>query len=181
MTAIGSMRAAAPDRAAVFSPGAGAGRATRFASTSVIVDDAFVLTGTTHLWRRGLSWNSSLAASVFDERLTVGRPQDVRAFRLQLLADRLGIGMARVPEDPAELVKAIRELDTRGTERFSATPITRPSPTPQNADIDIWNPDGSQTTLSLSSIATLFAGAVALTDVNHASWSKQQRVRLRCG
>jgi hypothetical protein len=115
-----------------------------------------------------LSWDSSLAATVFDERLIDGRPQDVRLFRIQLLADRLGIPVNRVPEDPAELVKAIRELDTRGTERFSATPITRPSPTPQNADIDIWNPDGSQTTLSPSSIATLFASAVALTDVNHA-------------
>ena len=134
----------------------------------MIVDDAFALTGTTHLWRRGLSWDSSLAASVFDERLTDGRPQDVRAFRLQLLADRLGIAMARVPDDPAELVKAIRELDMRGTKRFSATPITRPSPTPQNADVNIWNPDGSQTTLSLSSIAARFASAVALTVINHA-------------
>lgn len=81
----------AADRLAVFSPGAGAGRAIRFASMSVVVDDAFALTGTTHLSRRGLRWDSSLEASVFDERLVDGRPQDVRGFRIQLVGDRLGV------------------------------------------------------------------------------------------
>jgi hypothetical protein len=149
MVALAALRAVATDRVAVFSPGADTGRAMRFASTSVVVDDAFALTGTTHLWRRGLSWDSSLAASVFDERLVDGRPQDVRAFRLQLVADRLGIPVARVPADASELVKAIRDLDARGAERLSASPITRPAPKPANADIDIWNPDGSKTDISI--------------------------------
>jgi len=141
----------------------------RFASTSVIIDDAFALTGTTHLWRRGLSWDSSLAAAVFDERLTDGRPQDVRGFRIQLMADRLGLPATRVPDDPAELVSAIRALDERGSDRLSARPILRPEPPPPpNADIDTWNPDGTASGLSLSSIATLFAAAVALTDTDHA-------------
>ena len=43
-----------------------------------------------------------------------------------------------------------------------------PTDTPQNTDIDIWNPDGSRTDISLSAIATLFAAAVALTDTDHA-------------
>lgn len=168
MDAVDAMRTAAADRFALFSPGAGADRAVRFASTSVVIDDAFALTGTTHLSRRGLSWDSSLAASVFDERLVDGRPQDVRAFRIQLMADRLGIPPTRLPGEGAELVKAIRELDARGSERLSAMSIIRPTPAPPNGDIDIWNPDGSRTDLSLSSIATLFASAVALTDVDHA-------------
>ncbi|MDC0715775.1 hypothetical protein [Nannocystis bainbridge] len=168
LTAVDAMRATRGDRFALFSPGAGADRAVRFTSTSVVIDDAFALTGTTHLWRRGLSWDSSLAAAVFDERVIDGRPQDVRAFRIQLLADRLGIPTSRVPDDPAELVRAIRELDARGSNRLSAIPIARPSDTPQNADIDAWNADGSKDDLDLASVAALLMAFIALTDVDHA-------------
>ncbi len=168
MDAVSAIRNAHADRFALFAPGVGAGRALRLASTSVIVDDAIALTGTTHLTRRGLSWDSSLAAAVFDEQITDGRPTDVRSFRIQLMSDRLGIPTTRLPADPAELVKAIRDLDTRGSNKLSVTPIVRPATTPANGDIDIWNPDGSKSGLSLASIATLFASAVALTDTDHA-------------
>lgn len=168
LDAIATLRNAQPDRFAVFSPGVGAGRALRLTSSTVVIDDAWALTGTTHLSRRGLSWDSSLAACVFDERLTDGRPTDVRAFRMQLMADRLGLPLTRLPSDPAELVKAIRDFDTRGSDKLSVQPILRPTDTPANGDIDIWNPDGSQSGLSLTSIATLFASAVALTDTDHA-------------
>lgn len=168
LAAVKAMRAAAPDRFALFSPGAGADRAVRLASTSVVVDDVFALTGTTHLWRRGLSWDSSLAAAVFDERVVDGRPQDVRAFRIQLIADRLGIPASRVPDDPAELVRAVRELDARGSSRLSSASILPPADTPQNADIAAWNPDGSKSDLDLTSAAALVAAILALTDVEHA-------------
>ena len=91
LTAIADLRAAAPDRIAMFSPGVGAGRALRLATTTVIVDDVFALAGTTHLWRRGLTFDSSLAAAMFDERLIDGRPLEVSTFRRQLIADRLGL------------------------------------------------------------------------------------------
>jgi hypothetical protein len=168
MDAVDAIRTAATDRFAVFSPGAGEGRSIRFASTSVVIDDSFALTGTTHLWRRGLTWDSSLAAAVFDERLTDGRSQDVRNFRIQLLADRLGIATTRVPEDPAELVKAIRALDDRGSDRLSTVQIVRPSPTPAGGDIDTWNADGTLSGLSIGSLAASFEAAAALTDVEHA-------------
>lgn len=168
LDAITTARNVATDRFGLFSPGVGAGRALRLASTSVVIDDAFALTGTTHLSRRGLTWDSSLAASVFDERLVDGRPQDVRAFRIRLLADRLGIATGRVPDDPADLVRAVQALDANGSERLSVTQILRPDPVPQNLDIDIWNPDGSKTDLTLSTVAALFASAIALTDVDHA-------------
>lgn len=168
LDAVTAMRNAFPDRFALFSPGTGAGRSLRLASTAVIVDDAWALTGTTHLTRRGLSWDSSLAATVFDEQVTDGRATDVRNFRIQLMSDRLGIPNTRLPQDPAELVRAIRDLDTRGSNKLSVKPIVRPTTTPANGDIDIWNPDGSVSGLTLSSIATLFASAVALTDTDHA-------------
>lgn len=168
LKAVDAMRAAAPDRFALFSPGAGAGRAVRFASTSVVIDDAFALTGTTHLWRRGLTWDSSLAAAVFDERVIDGRPQDVRAFRIQLLADRLGIPTTRVPDDPAELVRAIRELDARGSNRLSVTSIVNPTETPTNAELDAWNADGTRSGLDFNFVAALLVSFLAFTDVEHA-------------
>lgn len=166
--ALDAMRAAAPDRFAAFSPGAGAGRALRLATTTVVVDDAFALTGTTHLWRRGLTYDSSLAAAVFDERVVDGRPQEVRNFRIRLLADRLGLPVTRVPDDAAELVRAIRQFDERGSVRLSATAIQRPDPLPTDEDQNTWNPDGARSDLTLAAIAALFAAAVALTDVDHA-------------
>lgn len=168
LDAITAMRNAFTDRFAIFSPGTGAGRSLRLASTTVVVDDVWALTGTTHLSRRGLSWDSSLAATVFDEQVTDGRSTDVRNFRIQLMSDRLGLPNTRLPHDPAELIRAIRDLDARGSSKLSVKPIVRPNTTPANGDIDIWNPDGSVSGLSLSSIATLFASALALTDTNHA-------------
>ncbi len=168
LDAVGAMRAAHPNRFALFSPGAGAGRAVRFASTSVVVDDAFALTGTTHLWRRGLTFDSSLAAAIFDERVVDGRPQDPRGFRIQLMADRLGIPVTRLPEDPAELVQAIRALDARGSARLSAMPILPPATVPASADIDTWNADGSRTDLTLPGVTALFLAAVALTGTDQA-------------
>ena len=174
LTAIKDLRAAAGDRIAVFSPGVGAGRALRLATTTVIVDDVYALTGTTHLWRRGLTFDSSLAAAVFDERLVDGRPQEVRAFRHQLLADRLGLVETRLPDDPEELVRAIRVLDetapsddfgTKPSQRRSTIPIITPDPEPTNVDVDTWNPDGSRGDLDL---AVLLA-AIALTDPEHAA------------
>lgn len=166
--ALDAMRLAAGDRVAVFSPGAGAGRSLRLATTTVVVDDVLAITGSTHLWRRGLTWDSSLAAAVFDERVVDGRCQDVRAFRLQLLADRLGIPATRVPLDARELVRAIRDFDERGSVRRAASSIPRPDPAPTPADQDIWNPDGTASGLDFASVAALFAAALALTDSEHA-------------
>ena len=168
LDAVGAISNQHPDRFAVFSPGVGAGRPLHIGSTSVIVDDAYCVTGTTHLTRRGLTWDSSLAAAVFDERLTDGRPTDVLNFRIQLLADRLGLPTTRVPIDPAELVNAVREFDQRGSNKLSSIPIVRPTDTPATTDIDIWNPDGSTSGLTLSSVAALFASAIALTDTAHS-------------
>jgi hypothetical protein len=158
-----------PDRFALFSPGAGAGRSVRFASTSVIVDDAFAFTGTTHLWRRGLTFDSSIAAAVFDERLVDGRPQEIRTFRRRLLAGRLGLQETKIPDDPGELVGAIRDLDLTSSFRLAARPILPPArivPTddyPKDGDRAVWDPDGvrTATSFSLVNIITFFLQATA--------------------
>lgn len=144
LAALGAMRTAAGERLAVFNPVTGPGRSLRLDATSVVVDDAWAVTGGAHLWRRGLSFDSSLAVSVFDERVSGGRPAEVVAFRRALLAGRLGLASTLLPEDPAELVRAIRQLSARGGGlRFSPDPIAQPSPVPSDEDVAIWNPDGS--------------------------------------
>src|SRR5262249_16409765 len=112
LDAIAALQTIMGDRLAVFSPSAGAGRSVRFASTSVVIDDAYALTGTTHLWRRGLAFDSSLAAAGLDETLTDGRPPAVRNFRRALVGGALGVPPAPVPDDPAELVAAGPDLSS---------------------------------------------------------------------
>jgi hypothetical protein len=138
-------------RVAVFSPSAGPGRSLKLATTAVIVDDAWAMVGTTHLWRRGLSYDSSYAVSVCDDRLESGRPQEVLRFRRQLCADRLGIAVTEVPDDPAALVAAVRALVARGGfGRLAADRIRPPQEEPTTlaagatlTEVDVWNPDGS--------------------------------------
>ena len=147
LAALAAMRTAAGDRLAVFTPVTGPGRSLHLDATSALVDDAWAITGGTHLWRRGLSFDASLAVSVFDERVAGGRPAEVVAFRRALIAGRLGLATTLLPEDPAELVRAIRQLSARGGGlRLSPEPIKQPSPLPSEADVSIWNPDGSPVT-----------------------------------
>jgi hypothetical protein len=142
--AMAALDANAPGRVGVFHPAAGRDRSLRLATTAVFVDDAYGLVGTSHLWRRGLSFDGGLAAGIFDERLTNGRPQAVAGFRTTLLAARLGALVADVPTDPAELVAAVRDLGTHGgAGRTTTDPIPPPDPNPTDDDIGLWDRDGS--------------------------------------
>lgn len=141
---LAALEAEGPGRIGVFHPAAGRDRALDLASTALVVDDTYALAGTSHLWRRGLSFDGGLAAAVFDENLTMGRPTAVRAFRLALIAQRLGATAANVPLDPEELVASIRDLaPAAGAGRATTGPITTPDPVPTATDIDLWNRDGS--------------------------------------
>ena len=142
--AIDSLRAAAGDRLGVFNAVTGPGRSLHLDATSVVVDDAWALTGGTHLWRRGLGFDASLAVVVFDERLVDGRPADVVAFRRALIAGRLGLPVSLLPEDPSELVRGLRQLSERGGGlRLSPQTLDEPAPMPTDLDVAAWNPDGS--------------------------------------
>ena len=147
LTALTTLRTAAGDRLAVFNPTTGPGRALHLDATTVVVDDAWALTGGTHLWRRGLSFDSSLAVAVFDERLADGRPAEVVAFRQSLVAGRLGLATNLLPDDPAELVRSVRQLADRGGGlRLSPAPIDEPEVETSTLDETVWNPDGARTT-----------------------------------
>jgi len=154
-----TLQAAAGERVAWFAPTAGPGRDLHMSSTTVVVDDAVLLTGTTHLWRRGLTFDSSLAAALFDEQLTDGRSRLVRAARRRLLADRFGIDETLVSDDPAAIVSAARRLAQRGgMGRIDPTAYT-PAARTADATDDLWLPDGSTATDWLVALAALLAQA----------------------
>lgn len=150
-------------RFAVFSPSAGPARTLTLATTTVIVDDAFLLTGTTHLWRRGLSYDGSYAATVFDDQMEAGRPAEILRFRRSLLADRLGLAERELPEDPKELVEALQALIARGgLGRLASDRLRPPLPEASTAgaaftEFDVWNPDGSP-----SGVLSLLAAGMGL-------------------
>lgn len=137
------------DRFVAFSPAAGPARALRIASTTVIVDDVVAIVGTTHLWRRGLSFDSSLAVATTDELLLRGRPQAVVNFRAALMAAQLNLGAGQLPLDPSATIRAIRTLVERGgLNHLAAERIRPPDPSITTAEagfdeMEIWNPDGS--------------------------------------
>jgi hypothetical protein len=113
------------------------------ATTTVIIDDAYALTGAAHLWRRGLTFDSSLAVAGFDETLVDGRPASVRTLRRALVAERLALPPELAPDDAQDLVFALkRTIAAGGQDRV------KPGVFPARTDDtgiptqDAWNPDG---------------------------------------
>ncbi|WP_426163650.1 hypothetical protein [Sandarakinorhabdus sp. DWP1-3-1] len=141
--ALVALEAAAPGRVASFCPNAGAGRSLRIATTTVIVDDVFALTGSTALSRRGLSFDSSLSVAVFDEAVVRGRGASLAALRRALVAARLGLSPALVPDDGAQLVRAIAALVARGSGRLTTATLPVVDPPVTDSDRALWNRDGS--------------------------------------
>ncbi|MEL6891884.1 MAG: hypothetical protein AAFP84_09820, partial [Actinomycetota bacterium] len=145
--AIDTLESAGGDRVVWFAPTAGPGRHLHMSSTTVVVDDALLVTGTTHLWRRGLTFDSSLACALFDESLTGGRPTLVRQARRRLLAERLGVDVSLVSDDPIELARAARLVAARGglgrIDTGAYSPAARVANEPEDS---MWLPDGSVAT-----------------------------------
>lgn len=133
----------ADDRVTLFSPLAGPERPLHMASTTVIIDDAIFFTGTTHLWRRGLTFDSALSVGLFDEKVTNGRPAAIRAARIQLLSTALGLPTGYLPEDPEDCLNAIKKLNQIGGLGRIKTGLYPPKADPTSVtDLSIWNPDG---------------------------------------
>lgn len=154
--AIQALQSADLSRIAIATPIAGPGRKHHMASTTLIVDDAFMVTGAAHGWRRGLVFDSAISTSLFDERLVGGRPQEIVNARRQLLGALLGIGTNFVPETAADLVAAAKRQNTGGgfgrlkPGAFPAATDTTPS-----AERVIWNPSPSRSHDWVAAIAGL--------------------------
>ena len=133
----------APENIVLFTPTSGPNRPLHMASTTAIVDDAWFASGSTHLWRRGLTFDSSLAVALFDENVARGRPLAIRNARRQLIADRLAIAVELVSEDVAQLRTSIARLNAAGgLQRVQPNAYPAAADTTSVADLEIWNPDG---------------------------------------
>jgi hypothetical protein len=139
------------ERFVAFSPAAGPARSLRLAGTTMVVDDAVAFVGTTHLWRRGLSYDSSYAVAVLDEQQLRGRSAEVLNFRFASMAAAIDVTPNQLPLDPSDTIRAIGALaELGGFQRLAPDHIRRPDPalTPGDTDLgltelDIWDPDGS--------------------------------------
>ncbi|KQW49628.1 MULTISPECIES: hypothetical protein [unclassified Roseateles] len=141
--ALKTLLDAAPANVVLFTPTAGPSRPLHMASTTVVVDDVWLLTGSTHLWRRGLSFDSSLAVALFDEATTRGRSAALRQARRQLIADRLGVDVSLIGDDMAQLRATINRLNLAGgLQRVQPNVYPAAADTTSATDLQIWNPDG---------------------------------------
>jgi hypothetical protein len=145
--ALDRLLSAAGDRIAVFSPGAGPFSFARFASTVVVIDDVWAMVGNTHLWRRGLSFDSSVAVTVFDETNAFSRSTAISAFRIQLAANRLGLTVTQIPLVSREFVESLQRLAAGGGAgrlALGSIPRAPASDAPTESDLRLWNRDGSK-------------------------------------
>jgi hypothetical protein len=130
------------ERVAVFCPASGSGRSLRLAATTVIVDDAFCMSGTTHLWRRGLTLDISVAVALVEDQLEDGRPQDIRAFRRRLTADRLGLPLTRIPIRGSDMVPLVSSLALNGGFRRLHMPALPVDQSRTSSEVDLLDPVG---------------------------------------
>lgn len=129
------------ERIFIYTPISGVGRALRIASTTVIIDDVYVITGTAHLWRRGLTFDSSVAVSLFDKRLSEGRSNAINQFRRKLMANILGTTISSLPADLHDVIAGLREFrknENIGLENV----IDQPNPSLDDFTVNGWNCEG---------------------------------------
>jgi hypothetical protein len=111
-TAIEGLSAAARARVAAFHPIGFPGRPTAIRSTTVVVDDAWCMTGTAHLRRRGMTFDGSLAVAAFDRSLAEGYPVGIADFRRRLMAAKLGVTPAAAVGDATAAWVRLARLDS---------------------------------------------------------------------
>lgn len=147
-------------RVAAFHPVGFPGRTSRLESTVVIIDDIWMLIGSSTFRRRGLTFDGGSDLVLTDTDLVMGCSPSITRFRRQLMAQRLGIAVsddlrllrhanfARL-RDGVEAFYVIREMLLAGglgkIERLwnGKTPGA-PMLDPSGLSIDVANPDGQE-------------------------------------
>ena len=79
------------DRIAAFHPFGFPGRAPAIRTTTVIVDDVYCLTGTSHFRRRGMTFDGALDIANVDRAIAEGYSAGIADFRRRLMAEKLGL------------------------------------------------------------------------------------------
>jgi hypothetical protein len=97
--AITKLTQDAPGRVVAFSPVGFPGRWSAIRSTVVLVDDVYALVGTSHVRRRGMTFDGGVDVASMDRQLDDwGVSSTIAAFRQTLVARKLGVD---VPVGPA--------------------------------------------------------------------------------
>lgn len=165
--ALKALADAGGERVVLFSPIAGVGRKLHLSATTLVVDDSVLISGTAHLWRRGLTFDSALSVAVFDDALVDGRPVQVATARVQLIEQMLGLRAGLLPAAPEQCVAALNALNAGGGfGRVAPASYPAAVDTTTDADHTIWNPDGSPPFNWATFVAALTAAAAA--DPNNA-------------
>ncbi len=169
LQAANDLQSAAPDRVVVFHPVGFPGRPAFIRTTCVFVDDVWCLSGATHFRRRGLTFDGSAAIASFDRQLERGYSKQVRAFRRNLMAAKLGVAAPNGtpasaewislghPASSFELVK--RWLGEGGLGRIQPLWPGPLDTTILPATDDIADPDGSNGASFVTAFASLLAEA----------------------
>ena len=89
--AILDLTAAAGTRVAAFHPIGFPGRASPMRSTTIIVDDIWCMVGTSHLRRRGMTFDGAADVASIDRVVTRGYSTAITRFRQVLMAEKLGV------------------------------------------------------------------------------------------
>lgn len=111
------------ERAVVFSPLGSGRRGLDIASTTLIVDDVVAFVGSTDFSRRGLTFDSSTMVGVVDDVVDGHVSPEIRTFRMNLLADRLGEPRDAIPRDGRTATRMVAEMLAQDVSRVISTPL----------------------------------------------------------
>lgn len=161
-------------RVVAFHPVGFPGRPSRIESTTVVVDDAWALVGSSAWRRRGLAFDGGADVVLTDAALVEGRSAALATFRRALQADRLGITTPAAPpalpsasfvrlDDGVEAFHEIRDLLRAGglgrIERLGPSdPPGRPS---SPGPTDVVNPDGETVDFAQLLVTLALAGTAS--------------------
>jgi hypothetical protein len=160
----------APGRVVAFSPVGFPGRWSAIRSTVVLVDDVYALVGTSHLRRRGMTFDGGVDVASMDRQLDGwGVCSQLAAFRQALVARKLGVDVPSGPAAttalwtrlarPESLFAALVELLAEGGQGHCSPVWAGPSDTmviPQSDDIS--DPNGLDA--SANTLLGLYASVI---------------------
>lgn len=157
-----------PERVAVFHPRGFPGRPARLRTTSVIVDDCWAMVGTSHLRRRGMTFDGAADIVSMPYDMSGGRATNLASFRRELMARKLGLEPTRSADrsgaewarlwDMGAAFRTIRDLlDQGGAGRVMPLWAGPDDNAILPATPDMADPDGSDGATFFATFASLLA------------------------
>lgn len=163
--AVEALRSVDPRRVAVFHPIGFPGRWANIRTTNIIVDDVWCLSGATHLRRRGISFDGSVALATLDHEIEAGYSKKIRHFRRALMAAKLGVSPTdengnvsaewirlQSPESAFDLIDDL--LQQGGLGKLAPLWAGPTDSTVIPAVADVVDPDGKQGAQALGTLAS---------------------------